>query len=103
MKTMKVTFLALAIAALPMMTTAQGLPDGPGKVMVENQCGSCHGLEQVMQHRDSKDGWTSVIDYMVSRGMTATDEEVKTMIEYLAKSYPPEPSPAKGKGKSKGN
>jgi mono/diheme cytochrome c family protein len=101
MKTMKATFLALALAALPVTMNAQGLPDGPGKDIVETQCGSCHGLEQVQAHRDSRDGWQSLVDYMVSRGMAATDAEVKTMVDYLAKTYPEPPRPEKGKGKAK--
>ncbi len=96
---MKVSLLLLAIAVAPILILGQTLPDGPGKVLVETQCASCHGLEQVAQHKDTKDGWGSVVDYMVSRGMAATDEEVKTMVDYLAKSFPNEPRPAKGKAK----
>jgi hypothetical protein len=33
--------------------------------------------------------------------MAATDEEVKTIVEYLAKSFPNEPKPVAAKGKSK--
>jgi cytochrome c5 len=95
---MKATFLLLAMAVV---TFAQTFPDGPGKVLVEAQCASCHGLDQVAAHKDTKDGWNTLVDYMVSRGMAATDEEVKTMVEYLAKSFPDEPKPAKGKGKAK--
>ncbi len=98
---MKATLLLLAMTAAPALTYAQGLPDGPTKALVESQCGSCHGLDQVTQHKDTKDGWSTLVDYMVSRGMAATDEEVKTMVDYLAKSFPNEPKPAAGKGKAK--
>jgi hypothetical protein len=101
MKMMKATFSLLAIAAIPILVCAQGLPDGPGKLLVESQCSSCHGLEQVVAHRDTKDGWSSVVDYMVSRGMAATNEEVTIMVDYLAKNYAPAPKPAAEKGKSK--
>ena len=93
MRMMKATFLVTALAALPILS-AQGLPDGPGKDVVDTQCGSCHGLEQVTAHRDTKEGWGSVVDYMVSRGMATTDDEVKIIIEYLAKNFPPAPKPA---------
>jgi hypothetical protein len=102
MNTMKATLLALALAALPFTINAQGLPDGPGKDLVESQCGSCHGLEQVQAHRDTRDGWEGVVNYMVSRGMAATDEEVKTMTDYLAKNYAPAPKPP-APAKSKAN
>ena len=96
---MKVSLLLLSMAVAPILILGQTLPDGAGKALVETQCASCHGLEQVAQHKDTKDGWSTVVDYMVSRGMAATDEEVKTMVEYLAKSFPNEPKPAKGKAK----
>jgi hypothetical protein len=103
MKMMRATVLLLAMAALPTMMTAQALPDGPGKDLVESQCGSCHGMEQVTAHRDTKDGWDGVVAYMVSRGMAATNEEVTIMTEYLAKNYPAAPKPAPAKTKAKAN
>lgn len=98
METMKTSLLLMTMATTGLF--AQGLPDGPGKDLVESQCGSCHGLEQVQVHRDTQDGWQSLVDYMVSRGMAATDAEVKTMVEYLAKAYPPPPKQEKGKAKA---
>ncbi|MEO5926841.1 MAG: hypothetical protein ABIR70_23710 [Bryobacteraceae bacterium] len=98
---MKAAFLLLTMAAAPALTYAQALPEGPAKALVESQCSSCHGLEQIVGHKDTKDGWSSLVDYMVSRGMAATDEEVKSMVDYLAKSFPAEPKPAAGKGKAK--
>jgi virginiamycin B lyase len=98
MKTMK-TILLLSVIAAGLQ--AQALPEGEGKQLVEAQCGSCHGLEQVQAHRDNKDGWQSLVDYMVTRGMASTDAEVKTMVEYLAKSFPIPPKPAADKGKGK--
>lgn len=99
MKIMKATCLALILAALPLLMIAQELPEGPGKDLVASQCAMCHGLEQVVAHKDTKDGWDSVVAYMASRGMAATDEETKTMIEYLAKNFAPAPKPAAGKAK----
>ncbi len=96
---MKTLLLLLTITAPA--SFAQALPDGPGKDLVESQCGSCHGLEQVQAHRDTQEGWQSLVDYMVSRGMAATDAEVKTMTEYLAKAYPPPPKQEKGQAKAK--
>jgi cytochrome c5 len=94
---MKASLLLLTISSLAL---AQTFPDGPGKNLVESQCASCHGLDQVAQHKDTKDGWSTLVDFMVSRGMAATDEEVKTMVDYLAKNFPNEPKPAtKGKAK----
>ena len=67
---------------------AQDLPAGKGKELVENSCGSCHGLDVVVAQHATKDGWASIVDYMVSRGATGTPDEIKTIVEYLAKNFP---------------
>ena len=41
----------------------------------------------VAQHA-TKDGWASIVDYMVSRGATGTPAEIQTIVDYLAKSFP---------------
>ena len=67
---------------------AQDLPAGKGKDLVENTCGSCHGLDVVVAQHATKDGWASIVDYMVSRGATGTPEEIQTIVDYLAKNFP---------------
>jgi len=80
-----IPFLALALAQ------AQDLPDGKGKDLVQNTCGSCHGLDVVVSQHATKDGWASIVDSMVSRGATGTPDEIQTMVDYLAKNFPPLP------------
>ena len=70
------------------MVQAQDLPAGKGKDLVENSCGSCHGLDVVVAQHASKDGWSSIVDYMVSRGASGTPEEIATIVDYLAKNFP---------------
>ncbi len=86
-----------ALAVLPLLPRleAQELPDGKGKELVQTVCSSCHGLEAVVGQRADKDGWESIVSYMISRGMIASDEEFATMVDYLAKAFPPDPAPAK--------
>src|ERR1700733_14040599 len=66
-----IPFLAMSLA----LVQAQDLPAGKGKALVENTCGSCHGLDVVIAQHATKDGWQSIVDYMVSRGATGTPEE----------------------------
>lgn len=98
---MKVFVCLLAVAAAGLLLTrpvgAQGLPEGKGKELVASYCAGCHALEHVTSQRANKEGWETIVNYMVSRGMSATDEEYKTIVEYLATAFPP--APAKGKGK----
>src|ERR1700685_1628024 len=79
-----IPFLAFAAS----IVQAQDLPAGKGKELVENTCGSCHGLDVVVSQHATKDGWASIVDYMVSRGATGTPEEISTIVDYLAKNFP---------------
>jgi mono/diheme cytochrome c family protein len=85
---LSVSTAALALIALPILK-AQELPEGKGKETVKTLCSGCHGLEQVIAHRDDKAGWEGVVTYMVSRGMPATDEEYETIVGYLSTAFPP--------------
>lgn len=75
------------LLALPIVLPAQDLPDGPGKRLVQEVCTGCHGLESVTSQRASKQGWQDTVDYMIQRGATAKEDEIKTMVEYLAKNF----------------
>lgn len=75
--------------------TAQNLPEGKGKELVAKYCSACHGLEAVTSQRTDKEGWETIVAYMVSRGMTATNDEVAAMVEYLAQAFPPAPAQPK--------
>jgi competence protein ComEA len=79
-----IPFLAVTLS----LVQAQDLPAGKGKDLVENTCGSCHGLDVVVAQHATKDGWASIVDYMVSRGATGTPAEIQTIVEYLAKNFP---------------
>jgi competence ComEA-like helix-hairpin-helix protein len=79
-----IPFLAISFS----VAQAQDLPPGKGKELVENTCGSCHGLDVIVAQHATKDGWASIVDYMVSRGATGTPAEIQTIVDYLAKSFP---------------
>jgi competence ComEA-like helix-hairpin-helix protein len=79
--------ISFLVASLTLVQ-AQDLPAGKGKELVENTCGSCHGLDVVVAQHATKDGWASIVDYMVSRGASGTPEEIATIVDYLAKNFP---------------
>jgi len=79
-----IPFLAMSLV----VAQAQDLPAGKGKDLVENSCGSCHGLDVIVAQHATRDGWASIVDYMVSRGATGTPEEITTIVDYLAKNFP---------------
>jgi competence protein ComEA len=68
------------------LLTAQDLPEGKGKDVVEQVCGACHGVDLVSSRRATKEGWGYIVDDMVSRGASATNEQIQTINVYLAKN-----------------
>jgi mono/diheme cytochrome c family protein len=88
---------ALAAPAL----FAEDFPKGEGRDLTMEKCAGCHALDQVAAHRDTPQGWDGVVQYMVSRGMVATEEEVKTIHKYLSEQFPKEETKGKAKGKAK--
>jgi competence protein ComEA len=68
------------------LAQAQDLPEGKGKDVLESVCGACHGTDLVASRRATKEGWSYIVDDMVSRGASATNEQIATIIDYLAKN-----------------
>jgi competence protein ComEA len=79
-------FILLGFAAVAF---GQTLPDGPGKAVTEKMCMPCHGLENVVKARLTKDRWAKEVDDMVARGATGTDDEIEQVINYLAANFGP--------------
>lgn len=66
-----------------------GLPEGPGKSLVEKACGSCHSVEEAVATRRPERDWKDVIDLMNDRGAEIGPEDAKTILAYLAKNFGP--------------
>jgi competence protein ComEA len=69
------------------------LPDGPGKVETQKLCTQCHELDKSIAPRQDKAGWQRTVEKMVAFGMTASDGDVTTVVEFLAKNYPADDLP----------
>jgi len=84
-----VTFIVVPflIAALGPLAQAQDLPEGKGKDLVDQVCGACHGTDLVSSRRATKQGWSYIVDDMVSRGASATNEQIAQINEYLTKYF----------------
>ena len=71
------------------MASAQDLPEGKGKDLLQKICAECHGIDIIVSQTATKDGWASIVDSMVARGAGGTKEELDTIVDYLAKNYAP--------------
>jgi type 1 glutamine amidotransferase len=66
-----------------------GLPEGPGKIAVLKICSECHPVEQAVSMRGSEKDWKDVIELMIDRGATGSEDEFNSILAYLAKNYGP--------------
>ena len=63
------------------------LPDATGKAETVRLCGRCHSLDMATSLRQGQQGWTETISKMVNLGAQGSDEELHTVLNYLAKFY----------------
>lgn len=78
---------ALLIAFLMQDKPADILPDGEGKKELEKICLDCHGPEQIVAKKHTKEEWDDVISDMVEKGASGKDEEFDKIAAYLTKNF----------------
>jgi mono/diheme cytochrome c family protein len=81
--------MILIYAILLFAANARSLPAGKGKAIVQQECVGCHALKVVTAKRASKEQWSTVVNQMVTRGAEVPDEDIETVVEYLAKNFGP--------------
>ena len=82
-------FLLLASPAL-----AQNLPDGAAKSTVATTCSACHGLERITHAGHNRAQWDTVVHMMVNLGAQVPPNKFASVVDYLAKNFPPHAQPA---------
>ena len=86
---------APATQAKPPLPADIPLPDGPGKELTQRTCGTtCHSTDMFAKRRHDADGWSSIIDNMISNGLNASDDDLKTIRDYLTAHFGPGTSSA---------
>ncbi len=69
----------------------QPLPEGRGKADLIKACGSCHGPEAVVGNRNTRKGWTELVDEMIFKGASVTPAQRRDIIDYLTRNFPMRP------------
>ena len=85
------------IATLPAsaqtMVSQAMLPDGPGKNAVAGACANCHALTNITNAGHSRADWDTVVHMMVNAGAKLPPDQFATVVDYLAKNFPPKQLP----------
>ena len=67
---------------------AASLPDGEGRELVADQCGTCHPLSTALVKRASRDEWEETINRMVMIYMAPIDaRDAAIILDYLAAHF----------------
>jgi len=64
------------------------LPEGEGKQITGELCGTCHNLQKTVVSRKSAPEWERTVYDMIRRGAQIFPDEAEQIISYLAKSFP---------------
>lgn len=72
---------------VPPATKPVSLPNGPGKDLVEKNCGLCHGLDRVAAVKRSSTGWTDVLKRMAFYGAPVAGQDEKAIAAYLDANF----------------
>ena len=81
--------LTTAIFGTVLCLQAQSLklPDGPGKAVTQKVCGACHAAELVIGRQEEREAWGAIVEDMVQRGATGTDDEMYQVVDYLSTNF----------------
>ncbi len=79
--------LVISSAFSALQAQSLQLPDAPGKAVTEKVCGGCHGAELVIGRQETRESWAALVNEMIQRGATGSDEEFFQVVDYLATNF----------------
>jgi competence protein ComEA len=68
--------------------SAQALPEGPGKELVDVICSSCHTTERLLTKQWTKPEWQAKVLEMLQEEPDVTQPERDRIVDYLARAFP---------------
>jgi competence protein ComEA len=81
---LRLSSLLVLVAAV----SAQSLPEGQGKELVEVICSSCHSTERIAAQHKTKPQWQDKVLEMLQEETDVTQAEKDKIVEYLATRFP---------------
>ena len=83
--------IALIAPVLAVTASAQTLPDGPGKELVQTICSACHSLINVTTQQKTREEWQAKVTEMLQEETDVTGPERETIVNYLSAYFPKTP------------
>lgn len=84
----KLLVLATILTAAARPSSAEGLPDGPDKSLVEAVCSECHTTERIAAQQLTKAQWADKVLEMLQEAPDVKQSERDRIVEYLATNFP---------------
>jgi|SRR5579863_3525442 len=84
-------FPSILYLALLLASDENTLPPGEGQAIVQQKCSSCHALKVVTGKKASRQQWSIIVDRMITRGADVSEDDIDTLLDYLAKNFGPAP------------
>lgn len=85
-----ISLTAIAVVPAAADETAIELKPGPGLDKVQGNCGACHSLDYIPMNSPflNAAGWNAEVTKMIkAMGAPISDDDAKTIVDYLAKNY----------------
>ena len=81
--------LCLAVSGVRAIAADAPLPPppGPGLELINQRCIFCHNTVQIFSQHKTPEAWSATVEQMANRGAEVSPEEMKTIVDYLAKNY----------------
>jgi len=77
-------------AAVGGAQASAALPDLPGRDVLTKKCTQCHQMSMWTALRQDRRAWESVMYRMVGRGALWTEDDIRTMADYLSRVRGPQ-------------
>ena len=82
-------FTSILYLAVVLASDEPALPPGEGQAIVQQKCAGCHALKVITGKKASRQQWSTIVDQMITRGADVSDDDIDTLLDYLAKNFGP--------------